>query len=112
MTDDTDKREDPPDKTAGQPLKLVDEPLTCVWSGFPGHERSCRSRIPAGVVVRAWQREMQLTGAADGFFHFAWRSGVWLGYGLGEGGVRGVYCPAHRAERESRGLPQQVAHAD
>lgn len=90
----------------------MEEPLKCVWSGFPDHERSCRSRIPASVVVRAWHRELQLKGADEGFFHFSWRSGVWLGYGLSDGGVRGVYCPTHRAERESRGLPVQVAHAD
>lgn len=93
-------------------LTLVEEPLKCVWSGFPSHERSCRSRIPASVVVRAWHREMQLKGAEEGFFHFSWRSGVWLGYGLPDGGVRGVYCPTHCAERESRGVQERAAQSD
>jgi hypothetical protein len=95
-----------------QRLKSVDEPLKCVWSGFPSHERSCRSRIPASVVVRAWHREMQTGGSKEGFFHFSWRSGVWLGYGLSDGGVRGVYCPTHCAERESRGPQPRLAHAE
>jgi hypothetical protein len=63
-------------------------------------------------VARAWQREMRLGGAEEGFFHFSWRSGVWLGYGLSDGEVRGVYCPRHCAERESRGSRPQVARAD
>lgn len=93
-------------------LESVEEPLKCVWSGFPGHERSCRSRVPASVVVRAWQREMQLGAGKEGFFRFSWRSGVWLGYGLSDGGVRGVYCPTHRAEREARGPQARVARVE
>lgn len=85
------------------PAPAASKPLKCVWSGFPGDERSCRSRIPTSVVVRAWHRQMQLGGPQEGFFHFSWRSGVWLGYGLRDGGVRGVYCPTHCSERESRG---------
>jgi len=83
-------------------LELVDEPLKCVWSGYPNYDRSCRSRIPASVVVRAWQRERQLKGATEGFFYFSWRSGVWLAYGSRDCGVRGVYCPTHCSERSSR----------
>lgn len=94
------------------PLKPIDELLKCVWSGFPSHEHSCRAHIPASVVLRAWQREMQLGGTEESFFHFSWRSGVWLGYGLSDGEVRGVYCPTHCAERESRGSRRQVAGAD
>lgn len=90
-----------------QPVAAAEEPLKCVWSGFPGNERSCRSRIPVSVVVRAWHREMQLGGVQEGFFRFSWRSGVWLGYGLSDGGVRGVYCPTHCSERESRGAQEQ-----
>lgn len=93
-------------------LESVDVLLKCVWSGFPGHERSCHSHIPASVVARAWQRETRLSGAEEGFFCFSWRSGVWLGYGLSDGEVRGVYCPTHCAERASRGLRVQVAGAD
>jgi len=113
MRQDNDKQKDRPTAPAPRQLELVDEPLKCVWSGLPGNERSCRSRIPASVVVRAWHREMQLKGVDEGFFHFSWRSGVWLGYGLSDGGVRGVYCPTHCAERESRGPQEQaVAHAE
>jgi hypothetical protein len=112
------RRSTPPRPSPGETrprsehLTLVEKPLKCVWSGFPGHERSCRSRIPASAVVRAWHREMQLKGIEQGFFHFSWRSGVWLGYGLPDGGVRGVYCPTHSAERESRGVGERVAQSD
>jgi hypothetical protein len=112
MRQGNDKQEDRPtqdrptgdrlDGVAPRRLELVDESLECVWSGFPGDERSCRSRIPASVVVRAWHREMQLRRAEEGFFHFSWRSGMWLGYGLRDGSVRGVYCPTHCAERTDR----------
>ncbi len=89
-------------RTELERLEPVDEPLKCVWSGFPSYDRSCRSRIPASVVVRAWQREKQLKGATEGFFCFSWRFGVWLAYGSRDGGVRGVYCPTHCSERDSR----------
>lgn len=85
------------------PAEAPEEPLKCVWSGYPAYERDCRSRIPASVVIKAWQREMQLKGTVEGFFNFKWRNGVWLAYGLEEGGVRGVYCPTHCSERDSRG---------
>jgi hypothetical protein len=83
-------------------VDVQDEPLKCVWSGYPNYERDCRSRIPASVVVKAWQREMHLKGTVEGFFYFSWRSGVWLGFGAADGGVRGVYCPTHCSERDSR----------
>jgi hypothetical protein len=86
----------------------AEEPLKCVWSGFPNYDRSCRSRIPASVVVKAWHREMHLKGTEEGFFYFSWRSGVWLAYGLRDGGVRGVYCPTHCSERNLR-EPQEDA---
>jgi hypothetical protein len=88
----------PPD-VAEEP---TEEPMRCVWSGYPNYDRDCRSRIPASVVVKAWQREMQLKGTVEGFFYFAWRNGVWLAFGLQGGGVRGVYCPTHCSERDSR----------
>lgn len=81
---------------------VAEELLKCVWSGYPSYERTCRSRIPSSVVVKAWQREMQLKSTLEGFFHFSWRSGVWLAYGLPDGRVRGVYCPTHCSERELR----------
>ena len=76
--------------------------MKCVWSGYPSYDRDCRSRIPTSVVVKAWHREMQLKGTVEGFFYFTWRSGVWLAFGLPDGGVRGVYCPTHCSERDSR----------
>jgi hypothetical protein len=117
MKQSTNKHEDAAVPIAAHPFELMYAPLTCVWSGSPSHERSCPSRIPASVVVRAWHREMQLKGVQEGFFHFSWRSGIWLGYGLADGGVRGVYCPTHSAERSDRSSTgplagSQVAHAD
>ena len=47
-------------------------------------------------------RELERGRLCEGFFHFAWRGDVWLAYGLASGRVRGVYCPAHRSEREQR----------
>jgi hypothetical protein len=88
------------------------EPLKCVWSGYPHYDRDCRSRIPASVVVKAWQRETQLKGTVEGFFNFTWRHGVWLAFGLRDGGVRGVYCPTHCSERDSRGVQVQDRRAD
>jgi hypothetical protein len=92
---------------------VVEDPLKCVWSGYPNYDRDCRSRIPASVVVKAWQREMHLKGTVEGFFNFAWRSGVWLAFGLQDGGVRGVYCPTHCSERDSREeTPQPPQRSD
>jgi hypothetical protein len=78
------------------------EPMKCVWSGYPYYDRDCRSRIPASIVIKAWQRERQLKGTVEGFFYFSWRSGVWLAYGLPDGKVRGIYCPTHCSERDAR----------
>jgi hypothetical protein len=94
------------------PAEAQEEPLKCVWSGYPAYERDCRSRIPASVVIKAWQREMQLKGTVEGFFNFSWRSGVWLGFGLPGGGVRGVYCPTHCSERDSRGTDEEEPTGD
>jgi hypothetical protein len=78
-------------------------PLQCVWTNHPSHDRCCRERIPAAVVIAAWQRELERGHPrGDRFFHFAWRSGVWLAYGLLDGDVRGVYCPGHSAARDAR----------
>jgi hypothetical protein len=83
----------------------AEDPMKCVWSGYPAYERErdCRSRIPASVVVKAWQRERQLKDTVEGFFYFSWRSGVWLAFGVQDGSVRGVYCPTHCSERDARG---------
>jgi hypothetical protein len=100
--------EEAPAPAPARPLDAVEEPMKCVWSGYPDSDRSCRSRIPASVVVKAWQRETQLKGTVEGFFYFAWRSGVWLAFGVKDGGVRGVYCPTHCSERDSRDAPGEV----
>jgi hypothetical protein len=76
--------------------------LKCVWTSHPDHELCCATRIPAAVVDAAWKEELELNRRREGFFHFSWRSDVWLAYGLADGRVRGVYCPAHRAERDAR----------
>ncbi len=83
--------------------------MKCVWSGYPSYERTCRSRIPASVVVKAWQRERHLKGSQEGFFYFSWRSGVWLAFGAKDGSVRGVYCPTHCSERDAREGPAEEA---
>lgn len=88
------------------------ESLRCVSSGYLSDGCSCQATIPAAVVADAWTREQQLAGVRqDGFFHFAWRGGVWLAYGLGDGGVRGVYCPAHSAERAVRSFVHSAGAA-
>lgn len=81
----------------------LDRPLRCVSSGYLSDGCSCRSSIPASVVMAAWSTELERDGAhGDRLFRFAWRGDVWLAYGLESGGVRGVYCPSHRAERDDR----------
>jgi hypothetical protein len=77
-------------------------PLRCVWTSHPHNDVSCTSRIPVRTVAAAWQRELETGRTRAGFFHFAYRGQVWLAYGLPDGSVRGVYCPAHRAQREER----------
>jgi hypothetical protein len=90
--------------------KAAEEPLRCVWSGYPDYERNCRSRIPASVVVKAWQRETQVKGVSEGFFYFSWRNGTWLAFGSRDGGVRGIYCPTHCSERDSREPQGEHSH--
>jgi hypothetical protein len=82
---------------------LVSElPLRCVWSGALD-ACSCNARIGRDVVARAWRRELALGGEGEPrFFHFIWDGGVWMAYGLLDGQVRGVYCPAHNSQRAER----------
>lgn len=95
----------------GRVIRL-DRSLRCVWSSHPTYDRCCPGRVPAAIVTAAWGRELERGSQSEGFFHFSWRGGVWLAYGLADGGVRGVYCSAHRAEREQRlGYDPQLAPA-
>jgi hypothetical protein len=91
-------------------MKLEELPRQCVWTRHPTNDDRCRARVPARRVAGAWRRELGLGGVRAGFFHFEWHGDVWLAYGLPDGEVRGVYCPAHRAEREQRlGYDPQLA---
>jgi hypothetical protein len=85
-------------------------PLRCVWTNHPSHDRCCREKIPASVVVTAWLEEIERGDVrGDRFFHFAWRGGVWLAYGLLDRSVRGVYCPGHSAARDARSsVPEEI----
>ncbi len=86
----------------GEPVG-ADEPLRCVSSGYLDHGCSCEASVPRGAVTDAWIRELALHGEGeDRFFRFTWSGERWLAYGLGSGQVRGVYCPAHSAERDER----------
>jgi hypothetical protein len=90
-----------PGDPGAQTPEIGAEPLRCVWSG-PANGCSCGSSIPGSVVTAAWRRELEDGERADRFFEFAWEDDVWLAYGLKDGGVRGVHCPPHRAERAER----------
>jgi hypothetical protein len=83
-------------------VTALEVPLRCVWTSYPDHDRCCHERVPGRVAADAWQNALHRTGASSGFFHFSWQGQVWLGYGLPDGTVRGIYCPEHRAEREQR----------
>jgi len=74
----------------------------CVWTSHPNHDRHCRTGIPAEVVTEVWRRELCERRVPEGFFRFLWDGGEWLGYGLPNGKVRGVYCPRHCAARDAR----------
>lgn len=92
--------------------KPVDRLLRCVSSGYLADGCSCRSAIPASVVMTAWAGELDRSGSReDRFFRFAWRGGVWVAFGLREGGVRGVYCPEHSAARAGRTSVNDVGMA-
>lgn len=76
--------------------------LKCVSSGSPDG-CSCRSQIAKGTVAQAWARELEAGGDEQArFFHFVADGGVWMAYGLADGDVRGVYCPAHNSQRAER----------
>ena len=81
---------------------FVELPLRCV-SSDPHDGCSCKARIPSAVVEQAWRRELAPSGDHEGrFFHLIHDGGVWQAYGLGDGQVRGVYCPSHNSQRAAR----------
>jgi len=86
--------------------------LRCVSSGYLTDGCSCRTTVPASVASTAWARELQHAPAReDQFFRFQWDGGAWLGYGLRDGRVRGVYCPEHSARRAERSCDYSVGVA-
>jgi hypothetical protein len=87
----------------------LDSELRCVSSGYLADGCSCQSTVPASVANAAWSHELLHTPAGeDQFFRFIWRGGEWLGYGLRDGRVRGVYCPEHSARRAERSCGYSV----
>ncbi|MGD1058739.1 MAG: hypothetical protein ABR992_15140, partial [Solirubrobacteraceae bacterium] len=88
---------------AGAHSRHAGELMRCVSSGYLSDGCSCQATIPSTVVTTAWAREQELLGShEDRFFRFAWRGGVWFAFGVGDGSVRGVYCPTHSAARAER----------
>jgi hypothetical protein len=85
----------------GAGAKQARPTLRCVSGGYLTNACSCSASVPREVVSVAWGRQLE-GGCAEGFFRFAWQEQVWLGYGLQDGNVKGVYCPAHSAERDRR----------
>jgi hypothetical protein len=70
---------------------------------------SCQATVPASVVSAAWARQLEYADVCeDQFFRFMWRGGAWLGFGLRDGRVRGVYCPTHSAKRAERSFVGNV----
>jgi hypothetical protein len=94
---------------AGARRASEEEQLRCVSSGYMSGGCSCPQAIPRSVASAAWTAERSRADG-DRLFHFAWRGQVWLGFGLADGAVRGVYCPSHRAERDARSSGCEVQH--
>jgi hypothetical protein len=101
-----------PPFTPSAPGIDVERMLRCVSSGYLTDGCSCRTTVPASVANDAWARALQRTPAyEDRFFRFQWEDGAWLGYGLRDGRVRGVYCPEHSARRAERSCDYSVGTA-
>lgn len=84
--------------------------LRCVSSGYMSSGCSCTRTVPTSVASAVWSAELARGARRDRLFHFAWRSEVWLAFGLADGTVRGVYCAEHRAERECRSVGCEAQH--
>jgi hypothetical protein len=97
---------------AGERAVVAELPLRCVWSGWTDG-CSCTSRIERTLVAEAWRRELEASGDGEPrFFHFIADGGVWMAYGLADGTVRGVYCPAHNSERAQRSRAAMCSACD
>jgi hypothetical protein len=92
-----------------QRRRAVEGVLRCVSSGYLSGGCSCTRTVPASAAAAGWSAE-QARGPGSRFFSFAFKGQVWLGFGLEDGSVRGVYCPAHRAEREARSCGCEAQH--
>jgi hypothetical protein len=62
-------------------------------------EGSCAAAVPAAVAAAAWEHECLDRPGEDRLFQFTFRGEPWLGFGVKDGHVRGVYCPEHSARR-------------
>jgi hypothetical protein len=101
-----------PPFTPSDPETDAERVLRCVSSGYLTDGCSCRTTVPASVAGGAWARELERAPAReDRFFRFQWDGGAWLGYGLRDGRVRGVYCPQHSAKRAERSSDHSVGVA-
>jgi hypothetical protein len=90
--------------------RAIEEVLRCVSSGYMADGCSCTRTVPASAAVAGWSAEQARGGGGSRFFHFAWKGEMWLGFGLEDGSVRGIYCPPHRAEREARSCGCEAQH--
>ncbi len=89
--------------------RAVEDVLRCVSSGYMSDGCSCNRTVPASAAKAAWSAAQARAGGSR-MFHFAWKGEVWLGFGVEDGTVRGVYCPPHRAEREARSAGCEAQH--
>lgn len=85
--------------------------MRCVSSGYLSGGCSCGASVPAEVASAAWADEQRAGLEGDRFFQFSWRGEAWLGFGVEGSGVRGVYCPAHNAQRSERSFMQLLARS-
>jgi len=98
--------------TPQAPHENLDALLRCVSSGYLADGCSCQATVPWSVVGDAWAQQLaDAEVVEDQFFRFVWRGGTWLGFGLHDGRVRGVYCPTHSARRAARSFVNDAAAA-
>ena len=87
--------------------------LQCLSTGYLSGGRRCECVIPETVVGEEWRRELERGWTqGEAFFRLTWENEEWLGYGHRDGTVKGVYCPAHAAERDQRAFASITAGHD